>query len=46
MFIGFMDKNAVFKCNLIIEFKDIKTLKERVSCASLPKKNVSLNAFV
>ena len=26
-----MCKNGVFKCNLIIEFKDIKVLKERVS---------------
>ena len=35
MFKGFMYKNGVFKCNLIIEFKDIKILKRGLVCASL-----------
>ena len=39
-----MHKNGVFNYNLIMEFKDITILKERI-CASLLKKNISLNAF-
>ena len=35
MFKGFTYKNGVFKCNIIMELKNIATLKDRVSMCFL-----------